>query len=169
MNIQLPRALFIFGASLLPLCLSGCLSFTPATYSGVQFPPTQSASVSFQENTVPGNCQGFAHLVATTSGPVNGREIQEALVNEAKTKGANHLLIGMAREDHKGKNGGFSFQYFGPQYPYPFAKGWLGWKFGIEEWEKTGPLIGFGLNNWGNPNSLFDSSLHIQAVFLRCE
>lgn len=169
MNVPFTRIPSII-VSLLPLlCLGGCLTTGPTPYTGLHFPPTQSVDVSFQESAITGKCQGFAHLIATTAAPTTGLEIQNALQREAMEKGANHILIGMTREERGGKQPAFSFHYFGPQYPYPFPKGWMGWKFGVQEWQEVGSLLGFGLNNWGNPENRFDQSLHIQAVLLRCE
>lgn len=153
---------------LLPFSLSGCLA-KQKTYTGLHFPPAETVEVSFQENTVPRSCQGFAHLIASTAAPVTGLNIQEALLKEAREKGANRILIGMVREEIGNKPNSFRFDYFGPEYLYPFPQGWVGWKFGIQEWEKAGPLIGFGLNDWGNMKSRFDSSLKIQVAFLRCQ
>lgn len=79
------------------------------------------------------------------------------------------MLIGMAREEVGNKQDVFRFDYFGPEYPYPYPRGWMGWKFGIQEWEKAGPLIGFGLNNWDDQESRYDFSLMLQTVFLRCQ
>lgn len=152
----------------LPLLFSGCLT-KQATYTGLHFPPTVTVGVSFQESTVPKSCQGFAHLIASTAAPATGLDIQEALFKEARDKGANRILIGMAREEIGNNPNSFRFDYFGPEYLYPFPQGWIGWKFGIQEWEKAGPLIGFGLNDWGNMNSRFDYSLKIQVAFLRCQ
>lgn len=153
---------------LLPLLLTACFS-KPATYTGVRFPPTNTVDICFQKSDVPKSCQGFAHLITSTAGPTTGRDIQEALIKEAKAKGADLILLGMAREQTGKKEDAFHFDYFGPQYPYPFPQGWMGWKFGFEKWEKAGSLIGFGLDNWGNVDSRYDSSLMIQAAFLRCQ
>jgi len=90
------------------------------------------------------------------------------MVREAGEKGANQILVGMAREQMGKRQGSFRFDYFGPKYPYPFPQGWMGWKFGFEQWNKAGPLLGFGLDSWGNPARHYDSSLMIQALFLRC-
>ncbi|MDD3815950.1 MAG: hypothetical protein PHZ02_15045 [Desulfocapsaceae bacterium] len=136
---------------------------------GPHFAPTQSVEVSFQEDAVPKSCQGFAHLIASTAAPVSGKDIQDAIIKEAREKGANHVLIGMAREELGNKQDVFRFDYFGPEYPYPYPQGWMGWKFGIQEWEKAGPLIGFGLNNWEEQESRYAFSLMIQAAFLRCQ
>jgi hypothetical protein len=168
MTPQSTKFLSGFFCFLLLLSLTGCFSNT-TTYTGINFPPTQSVEVSFQENAVPNSCQGFAHLIASTTAPISGREIQAAIIKEAREKGANHVLIGMAREEVGNKEDVFHFDYFGPEYPYPYPQGWMGWKFGIQEWEKAGPLIGFGLNNWNDQDSHYDFSLMIQAVFLRCQ
>jgi hypothetical protein len=156
-----------FGA-LLILSLTGCFS-QPTTYAGLHYPPTEKVDIIFQENAVPHTCQGFAHLLVTTAAPASGVDIQTALIKEAREKGASKILVGMAREEIGAKPATYQFDYFGPEYPYPFPQGWMGWKFGIRQWEKSGHLMGFGLQDWGNPDRHFDYSLKIQAAFLRCQ
>ncbi|MBW6519769.1 MAG: hypothetical protein K0A99_01990 [Desulfoarculaceae bacterium] len=167
MTSQVTRHVSALTCCLLSLLLTACWS-KQAGFTGVSFPPTEQVDVSFQTSAVPSSCQGFAHLIISTDGPTSGLEIQEAMVREAGEKGANQILVGMAREQMGKRQGSFRFDYFGPKYPYPFPQGWMGWKFGFEQWNKAGPLLGFGLDSWGNPARHYDSSLMIQALFLRC-
>jgi len=167
MKLQKTRFFSALTCCLLSLLLSACFS-KQAGFTGVHFPPTEQVDITFQTSTVPSSCQGFAHLNTLTAGPTSGLDIQEAMIREARARGADLILVGMAREQRGKRQNEFRFNYFGPKYPYPFPQGWMGWKFGFEQWNKAGPLIGFGLDNWGNPASHYDSSLMIQVVFLLC-
>jgi hypothetical protein len=97
-----------------------------------------------------------------------GNDIATAMFQEAEAKGADLVLIGMARtltDDDLDEN---EFTYYGPEYAYSFQKTWLGWKFGFNEWDDADAMSNLGIDSWGNGNITFDNSLIIQAVFLRC-
>lgn len=87
---------------------------------------------------------------------------------EAKSKGANRILIGLSREVVGEELKADRFDYYGPQYSYTFNRTWLGWKFGFDEWNEGGSLVGLGANTWGDSSVIFRHTLLVQAVFLRC-
>ena len=148
--------------------LSGCLSST-AKYEGISFPQTTSSELTFLEENVPADCTAFAHLLMNTKERSTGKDIAAAMHKEAESKGADLVLLGMAREMPDEELEETRFDYYGPEYAYSFEKTWLGWKFGFDEWDEAGSLTDLGLDSWGNENITYDNSLVIQAVFLRCD
>lgn len=157
-----------FSLLFLATFLTGCFTDT-ARYEGISFPRTTSSNITFQEKTIPGNCTAFAHLLMYTKMPSTGKEISTAMHREAEEKGADLILVGMSRELESEELDENRFKYYGPQYAYTFNKTWLGWKFGFDEWNNGGPLVGLGARVWGNQDISFDSTLLVQAVFLHCE
>jgi len=158
----------LFPILILTLLLPGCFS-GPTQYEGLSFPETANSEVTFLEQTIPANCSAFAHLLLNTKVHSTGQDIANAMHQEAQAKGANLILVGMTREMADEELEANHFEYYGPTYAYTFSKTWLGWKFGFDEWNDAGSLIGLGANNWGSTDVSLDNSLLIQAVFLRCE
>jgi hypothetical protein len=158
---------FIF-LLILTLFLSGCWWSSTTEYTGIRFPETTISRIAFQENAVSRNCSAFAHLLMNSKMNSSGQDIASSMQLEAQNKGANLVLIGMAREMEDEELEGNRFDYYGPEYAYNFNKTWLGWKFGFDEWNDAGNLIGIGADSWGKTEAIFKNSLLIQAVFLRC-
>lgn len=148
--------------------VSACVS-SKESYQGIKHPQTNSLNVSFQEQTISDTCSVFAHLLTQSKGASTGQDIATAMRTEAMSKGANLLLVGMAREVTGEELENNVFDYYGPEYSYSFNKTWLGWKFGFSAWNKGDRLIGLGTDTWGNNEIIFQNSLLIQAVLLRCE
>lgn len=161
------RQLYSLLTIILATFLSGCWSGT-TEYQGISFPKTTTTQVSFQEHTIPADCSAFAHLHMNSKMRSSGKDIEEAMLQEAGSKGANLVLVGMSREDLDAELEETQFSYFGPEYAYNFSKTWLGWKFGFDEWNDRDKLVGLGADTWGSSDITFDNSLLIQAVFLRC-
>jgi len=152
---------------LLTIVLTGCWSSTSG-YEGIRFPKTSASKLVFQETDIPRNCTAFAHLLMNSKMQATGKELRDALMQEAGDKGANLILVGLSREMLEEELEENRFDYFGPEYAYDFNKTWLGWKFGFDEWNKANNLIGLDAAAWENNEISFKNSLLIQAVFLRC-
>ena len=163
----MPRRLFFAFFSLALLLLAGCSS-KPAAYSGIRLPATSQARVTFQEKDVPAQCRAFAHVIVHTQTGLTGAGIGERITEFAKDKGADLILVGMSRKIPGKGTVEFQFLSYGPAHEYPFGKEWLGWKFGYKDWETGGAIIGFGYKSWSD-TSVYDFSMKIQTVFLRCE
>jgi hypothetical protein len=157
----------LFSLLFLTTLLSSCFSGT-TEYEGLSFPKTTASEITFQEHSVPADCSAFAHLLMNTKMHSSGKDISVAMHQEAEEKGANLILVGMSREMIDEELAENRFDYYGPQYAYTFDKTWLGWKFGFDEWNDAGNLVGLGAYIWGNSDISFDNTLLIQAVFLRC-
>ena len=157
----------LFPILILTVLLSGCFADTP-DYTGLSFPKTPDSNVTFQESAVSTDCSAFAHLLMSTRMGSSGQDIAGSMQKEAQILGANLVLIGMAREMVDEELEIDQFEYYGPEYVYNFNKTWLGWKFGFDEWNDADEFINLGVDNWGNEAVSFDSTLLIQAVFLRC-
>lgn len=158
---------FFFILSLL-FFLSACGSSSVVTYEGIQYPQTNKVEVGFQENNIPDECSAFAHLLLNTKANSNGEEIANTILEEAKAKGANRILIGMSREVIGEELETNRFDYYGPEYSYAFNRTWLGWKFGFDDWNDGDTLVGLGAQAWGDSSEIFRNTLLVQAVFLRC-
>ena len=98
----------------------------------------------------------------------SGQDIATAMHLEAQEKGADLVLVGMARAMVEAELEANRYDYYGPEYVYNFNKTWLGWKFGFDAWNDADNLIGLGTDRWGSTDINFEHSLLIQAVFLRC-
>ncbi len=83
-------------------------------------------------------------------------------------KGANVVLIGLARVAEDVENDENSVSYYGPEYTYEFSTTWLGWKFGFDQWNEGGELMNFGAKAMRDQEMEFPQAMMIQAVFLRC-
>lgn len=147
--------------------LAGCFSES-AEYEGIRFPETTGSVITFQEQNIPADCSAFSHLLMNSKMNSTGKDIADAMHREAEKKGANLILVGMAREMADEELEENRFDYYGPEYAYNFNKTWLGWKFGFDEWNDAGDLIGIGATKWGNSEVNFSNTLVIQAVLLRC-
>ena len=161
------KLIFFFLACLV-LFLSACGS-SEVVYEGIAHPQTSAAKITFQEHAVPEGCFAFAHLLMNTKANSQGKDIGDAIRTEAMDKGANLVLIGFAREDEGAELDANRFDYYGPEYSYNFNRTWLGWKFGFNEWNEGGSLIGFGANAAESRDTTFPHTMMVQAVFLRCE
>jgi hypothetical protein len=157
----------LFSLLFLTAFLSGCFSGT-TEYEGLTFPKTTASEITFQENSIPADCTAFSHLLMHTKMHSSGKDISVVIHREAEEKGANLILVGMSREMGDEELTENRFDYYGPQYAYNFNKTWLGWKFGFDEWNDAGNLVGLGTDTCGNSDVSFDNTLLIQAVFLRC-
>lgn len=156
-----------FAILLLPTLLAGCWS-TTAQYKGVMFPQTIRTKIVFQENNIPDDCMAFAHVLMSSKAQSSGKDLGSSIHQEAENKGADLVLIGMTREMKKAALKDNRFDYYGPEHAYNFNKTWLGWKFGFDQWNDANNLIGLDAQTWEDSNNNFNSSLLIQAVFLRC-
>ena len=147
--------------------LAGCGSKPPA-YQGLSFPPASSTAVTFQEKDVPGQCKAFAHIIVSTPTGASGEQIGQGITDFARSKGADLILVGQSRKSKGSGEHDFTFTSYGPRQEYLFNKDWLGWKFGLQNWEKSEGITGFGYNNWKDA-TVYDFSQKIQIVLLHCE
>ncbi len=147
--------------------LSACGS-SDFVYEGIKHPKTSNTKITFQEHVIPENCFAFAHLLMNTKANSLGRDLGNAMRAEAMEKGADLVLVGLAREDEEELETN-RFDYYGPKYSYNFNRTWLGWKFGFDEWNEGGELVGFGTNASDSRETTFANTMMVQAVFLRCD
>lgn len=156
---------------LILLLFSTCVSCgsSDVAYEGIQHPKTDSTSITFQENKIPDSCIAFAHLLMITKENATGQELAHAMRSEAMDKGADLVLVGLARNDEGSELEENRFDYYGPKYSYNFNKTWLGWKFAFDEWNEGGELQGFGTDAARNSETVYPQTMMVQAVFLRCD
>jgi hypothetical protein len=161
-NITFPLILCVL------LSLTACGS-SELVYDGIKHPKTSNTKITFQEHNIPESCSAFAHLLMNTKANSLGQDLGDAIRMEAMDKGANLILVGLAREDDGAELDENRFDYYGPEYSYNFNRTWLGWKFGFDEWNEGGKLVGFGANVSASRETTFSHSMIVQAVFLRCD
>jgi len=151
------------------LLLAGCggsETDTEKTGRLPTYPPTTRVQAIFQPKQADPGCRVFAQLLVTIPAHVNGAEIKDRVEKEARSRGADMILVGESRQMEDDE--GFTFAYYGPGKEYLCTEKWCGWKYGYDAWEEQGPFVGLGYPEWGNANVNFDSPVMLQAAFLRC-
>jgi hypothetical protein len=146
------------------LLLAACAGPEVST-PGLSYPPTEKVEAVFQRTQVPEQCRVYAQLFTTLPAGYSGRQFVEVLSAEAKSRGADMMLIGQSRQCPDEAE--MAFTYFGPDREYKI-KEWPGWNYGFEEWQKQGDWANIGFNEWGNDSVRFDFPVVMQVVFLRC-
>ena len=146
--------------------VSGCGGKEKPVYQGLQYPATGKVIPRFQADQVPVSCRVFAHLLVWLPTGSNGQYIARAIEEEARSKGAEMVLLGGTRQAEDDR--GLEFTYYGPSHEYICRDKWCGWKFGYQDWSQQGKWVSFGFNEWGNDAARFATPLVVQAAFLRC-
>jgi hypothetical protein len=166
-RIIMPKKLsYSFFFSFFLFLATGC-ALKPPAYTGITYPAINQAEITFQEKGIPAQCKAIAHIIVHTPKDATGTRIGQKISDYAKGKGADLILIGLSRKNSGRGTSDFQFFSYGPKQDYLFNKGWLGWKFGVDNWEDGGSMVGFGYNSLSD-TSANDYSMKIQAVFLRC-
>ncbi|MDH3330060.1 MAG: hypothetical protein OEM01_12575 [Desulfobulbaceae bacterium] len=145
--------------------LTGCGSHDNNVQS-IEYPPTDRVEAVFQKNRVPDSCRVFANLYATMPAGYTGQQFVEAVSDEAKSKGADMILIGHARQCTTESE--LDFTYYGPDREYKIRE-WPGWSYGFEEWQEQGEWTAIGYKEWGNSEVCYDYPILMQVVFVRCQ
>ena len=146
--------------------LSGCGDKEIPQYTGVQYPPTTTVIPSFQVDQIPVSCRVFSHLLVWLPAGMNGQQVASSVEEEAKTRGAEMVLLGESRQAKDER--GLQFVYYGPAEEYKCRDRWCGWKFGFEEWTNLGDWVNLGYKEWGNKDVVLSAPVVMQAAFLRC-
>jgi len=88
--------LMLFLAAIL-LCMSGC---SQIDYVGRQYPPTTTVDLYFSFDDVPKDYEVMGQIVATGSEMVSAEGMQEKMMQKAREKGADAIVI-LGLERHK--------------------------------------------------------------------
>lgn len=145
--------------------LTGCGSHDNSVQS-IEYPPTEKVEAVFQKNRIPDSCRVFANLYATMPAGYTGQQFVDAVSGEAKSKGADIILIGHSRQCTTESE--LDFTYYGPDREYKIRE-WPGWSYGFEEWQEQGEWTGIGYKEWGNSEVRYDYPILMQVVFVRCQ
>ena len=94
------------------------------------------------------------------------KEFGSLVDDEAKTKGADVILIGQARRSVSESS--LNFAYYGPSREYSIRE-WSGWSFGLEDWNEQGGWTALGYSEWTRGDVHLDFPAVVQAAFLRCQ
>ncbi|WP_028317090.1 lipoprotein [Desulfobulbus elongatus] len=136
-------------------------------YSGPVYPATATTAVAFQPAQVDRNCRVFAEALVQFPAKSSGQAVEAAVLTEARTRGADRVLIGQTRQGED--DDGPRFLYYGPAHEYLCAEQCGGWKFGYEVWERQGEWVTLGYREWGKAGAVFDTPLIMQVALLRCQ
>jgi len=145
--------------------LSGCGSSDSRSME-VKFPPTDQVAPIFQISQAPASCRVFAHLLATMPANMTTSDFATRISEEAKSKGADMMLIGQARQCTT--NSSLNYSYYGPVKEYG-VKDWQGWSFGSDEWSEQGNWETIGYDDWMRSDVHYDYPIIMQVAFLRCQ
>lgn len=136
-------------------------------YTGTAYPATQTVAVAFQPAQVDKTCRVFAELLVQFPANATGKDVETAVLTEARARGAHQVLIGQTRQGKE--DSGPHFLYYGPAYEYLCADQCGGWKFGFDFWGEQGDWASIGYREWGKAGVIFETPLVIQMVMLRCQ
>lgn len=145
--------------------LTGCGSKDNAVHS-IQYPPTDKVETVFQKSGIPDSCRVFAHLFANMPAGYTGQQFVEAVSDEARSKGADMILIGHSRQCTTETE--LNFTYYGPGREYRIRE-WPAWSYGFEDWHEQGAWANIGYKEWGNSSIHYDYPVLMQVVFVRCQ
>ncbi|WP_310599905.1 hypothetical protein [Desulfobulbus sp.] len=139
----------------------------PTDYTGPVYPPTQAVTVAFQPGQVDRACRVFAEALVQFPAKYSGKDMETAVLAEARTRGANQVLIGQTRQSKD--DDGLRFLYYGPAHEYTCADQCGGWKFGFDLWEQQGEWVSVGYREWGKAGAVFETPLVMQMAMLHCQ
>jgi hypothetical protein len=136
-------------------------------YTGPAYPATSTTAIAFHPTQVGKSCRVFAESLVRFPDKSSGKDVETAVLAEARTRGADQVLIGRTRQSKD--DDGLRFLYYGPANEYPCADQCGGWKFGYDLWEKQGEWVTIGYNEWGKAGAVFETPLVMQIAMLRCQ
>lgn len=152
--------------AMMMLALVGCADTAPSNDLRPQYPQTEEVALLFQAGQAQPSCRVFAELFAFFPADVSAATIATVLMDEARARGADVLLIGQSRESAKDE--GLYLLYLGPQREYAMDRGWSDWISGYDIWKKQLGWRSLGHGEWGREDVLYPVPLTVQAALLRC-
>lgn len=166
--MQMSRSILLILSLLATPLLSGCISGNSPT-SSLTYPATANVFITFQEEKVLPQCKVFSHKLVTTPAGLTGKQVQEEVIGNAKSSGADMILVGLARESFEEDLEEYIFTSYGPTRPYNFQKYWSGWKYGFKDWNDGGEIVSFGFTGWNDNKNPYHHGLMLQTVYLTCQ
>ncbi len=155
--------------SIILFLLAGCSTKPIVSKKQESYLPTSKVTITFENEKVPAQCKVFSQRLMVTPRNVTGQQIQTELLNNARQKGADVVLLGLARENLDDQDE-YQFFAYGPEKPFSFHRKWGGWTYGFRDWQRNGgdivPMDYNALNDQQNP---FYHSLYIQNIYLTCQ
>lgn len=152
---------------LLTVFTSGCVKL-PQAATTLSYPETTQVSITFQDEDIPADCRVFSHRLTYTPAQSTGRQIHDRLISDAKTNGADIVVIGLVREQLKTDSEEYLSDTYGPSSPYLYQSKWSGWKYGFKDWRKQGEMINFGINSLQDSKTEYHQGLIMQNIYLTC-
>ncbi|NQS72569.1 MAG: hypothetical protein HQQ73_10540 [Desulfobulbaceae bacterium] len=168
---RIQRYLFLVFLGVILCFFSGCggangPDYGVSNYSGPVYPETREVEVVFQVSQTQPFCRVFAELFAFFPADVSAKTIETALLDEARARGAQVVLIGQSRIS--GTEDGYRLLYFGPEREYALDRGWNDWTGGYDIWKKQLDWLSLGHGEWGREDVLYPEPLVLQVAMLRC-
>lgn len=155
----------LYSLLLISFLLSACAS-TPKGYKGTTYPPTEQIEAIFQMSQSPASCRVIANMFATMPAKMTTGAFSEKISAEAKSKGADLMLIGQSRQSETESS--LSYSYYGLDREYNVNE-WPGWSFGLDDWAEQGNWETIGYDEWMQKDVHFDYPIVMQMVFIRCQ
>lgn len=163
---KMNKKLILTGILLAVVSLLTACASSDSGVKGIHYPSTDKVEPVFQKSQIPESCRVFAHLFVTMPAQYTGQDFVKEVSAEAKSKGADMMLIGQSRQCTTETD--LTFTYYGPDREYKI-RDWPGWNFGFDEWEEQGEWASIGYKEWGSGNVRYDYPIVMQAIFLRCQ
>ncbi len=142
------------------------LSEDRTVYRGTAYLATDKTAIAFHPAQTASSCRVFAEALVQLPANLSGKEVETAILAEAKKRGADQVLIGQARQSTD--SSGPKFFYYGPSNEYFCADQCGSWKFGYDLWEEQGEWVTLGYKEWGNARVSFETPLLVRLILLRC-
>jgi len=135
-------------------------------YTGEKYSPTDQVVPIFQVSQAQPSCRVFAPLFATMPANMVTSDFAAQISEEAKSKGADMMLIGQSRQC--ATESSLNYSYYGPDREY-LVNQWPGWSFGLDEWGEQGNWASIGYDKWTKTDVHYDYPIILQVAFLRCQ
>lgn len=164
------RNINFFVLLLLLPALTGCFYKKDTEYKGLKYPATDRVKFTFQEAAVPEGCKVFSRAIVSTPMDSASVDIKNALAKDGQEKGADLILIGLARTLDKGDDvDTFTFTAYGPIRAYAYINSGQEWEYGFSQWQSGEEFANFGYDKYKDPKVSYDQGLMIKHLLLRCQ
>jgi hypothetical protein len=149
-----PLALVASGLAL----LVGC---STVDYVGERHPPTRRVRVVYSRRDLPAGYRVMGRAVAHTPSGLTGGDLYAAIVDKAKSVGADAVVLGRFSRVRSSAR----LLWWDDEFGRPWDDD-DDWDWPDPAWGPRGQYFGPG---WSSPEVVYDSSLQLEATFLRRE
>jgi len=130
------------GFCLLLAAAAGC-HYVEINYIGKSYPPTEHVNMYFDQAEVPADEKVIGRAIVTAPEGTKGEKVEQGLLQEARAKGADAILVGPVKQYLSGTSTDWNWNYYG-------GPGWAwgnpyGWGYGDPEWGLVCPPVEYGV------------------------